>query len=288
MLRDAGVVVDDLDEHAWRVEPGPLDSRTASDRAGPVQRRAVPRRRRGDRRPGRACPAGRARPPRPATRCATCSTAWAPTSTLDRDGPDRRRAPAASSGVDVDLHDVGELDAGGRRAVPPSPTVPLTLRGIAHLRGHETDRLAALATRARRPRRRRRRDRRRAGDPAAPAARRRGSRTYDDHRMATPAAVLGLRRARRARRETSRRRPRRCPASPSSGPGCSGDRRAAAPASPRARRGRRPGPAGRRASRPRTKERPQHDDATPQVSVVTVDRGRYTCRVDGPTRSSPR
>ncbi|WP_326623833.1 3-phosphoshikimate 1-carboxyvinyltransferase [Streptomyces decoyicus] len=47
------------------------------------------------------------------------------------------------TGVDLDLHDVGEL----------TPTVaalaaladgPSTLRGVAHLRGHETDRLAAL------------------------------------------------------------------------------------------------------------------------------------------------
>ena len=53
-------------------------------------------------------------------------------------GPGRLRA------VDLDLHDVGEL----------TPTVAAlaaladgtsTLRGIAHLRGHETDRLAALA-----------------------------------------------------------------------------------------------------------------------------------------------
>jgi 3-phosphoshikimate 1-carboxyvinyltransferase len=52
-------------------------------------------------------------------------------------GPDRL------TGIDVDLHDVGEL----------TPTVaalavladgPSVLRGIAHLRGHETDRLAAL------------------------------------------------------------------------------------------------------------------------------------------------
>ncbi|HEX7661888.1 MAG TPA: 3-phosphoshikimate 1-carboxyvinyltransferase [Pseudonocardiaceae bacterium] len=49
------------------------------------------------------------------------------------------------AGIDVDLHDVGEL----------TPTVaalavfaegPSRLRGIAHLRGHETDRLAALDT----------------------------------------------------------------------------------------------------------------------------------------------
>ncbi|HZC26783.1 MAG TPA: ribosome small subunit-dependent GTPase A [Actinopolymorphaceae bacterium] len=42
-----------------------------------------------------------------------------------------------------------------------------------------------------------------------------------------------------------------------------------------------------RRSRPRTKQRPRHDDATTGV-VVTIDRGRYTCRVtdaEGPTRT---
>jgi 3-phosphoshikimate 1-carboxyvinyltransferase len=52
--------------------------------------------------------------------------------------------PRTLQGVDIDLHDVGEL----------TPTVaamavladgPSHLRGIGHLRGHETDRLAALA-----------------------------------------------------------------------------------------------------------------------------------------------
>jgi ribosome biogenesis GTPase len=36
----------------------------------------------------------------------------------------------------------------------------------------------------------------------------------------------------------------------------------------------------RRRTRPRTKERPTYDDAVPGV-VVTVDRGRFTCDVDG-------
>ncbi len=36
----------------------------------------------------------------------------------------------------------------------------------------------------------------------------------------------------------------------------------------------------RRRTRPRTKDRPSHDDAVPG-SVVTVDRGRYTCLVGG-------
>ncbi|MGH3719548.1 MAG: 3-phosphoshikimate 1-carboxyvinyltransferase [Pseudonocardiaceae bacterium] len=101
--------------------------------------------------------------------------------------------PGQLEGVDADLHDLGEL----------TPTVatlaalasgPSRLRGIAHLRGHETDRLAALATEigalggdARetpegleiRPRPLR-------GDPGRPW------RAYADHRMATAGAILGL------------------------------------------------------------------------------------------------
>ncbi|HET9257354.1 MAG TPA: 3-phosphoshikimate 1-carboxyvinyltransferase, partial [Pseudonocardiaceae bacterium] len=102
-------------------------------------------------------------------------------------GPDRLR------GLDTDLHDIGEL----------TPTVaalaalagePSRLRGIAHLRGHETDRLAALATEIGalggevretsdgleiqpRPLR---------ADPGRPW------RAYADHRMATAGAILGL------------------------------------------------------------------------------------------------
>ncbi|MBB6629156.1 3-phosphoshikimate 1-carboxyvinyltransferase [Nocardioides sp. KIGAM211] len=48
-------------------------------------------------------------------------------------------------GVDEDLHDVGEL-APAVAALCALATSPSHLRGIAHIRGHETDRLAALAT----------------------------------------------------------------------------------------------------------------------------------------------
>jgi 3-phosphoshikimate 1-carboxyvinyltransferase len=53
-------------------------------------------------------------------------------------GPDRLH------GIDADLHDVGELTpvVAALCALAESPSV---LRGIAHIRGHETDRLAALA-----------------------------------------------------------------------------------------------------------------------------------------------
>ncbi|MGH3896722.1 MAG: 3-phosphoshikimate 1-carboxyvinyltransferase [Pseudonocardiaceae bacterium] len=55
------------------------------------------------------------------------------------------RGGAPISGVDVDLHDVGELTP-VLAVLCALAQGPSRLRGIAHLRGHETDRLAALAT----------------------------------------------------------------------------------------------------------------------------------------------
>jgi 3-phosphoshikimate 1-carboxyvinyltransferase len=49
------------------------------------------------------------------------------------------------TGIDVDLHDVGEL-APAVAALAALADSPSHLRGIAHIRGHETDRLTALAT----------------------------------------------------------------------------------------------------------------------------------------------
>ena len=48
-------------------------------------------------------------------------------------------------GIHADLHDVGEL-APAVAALCAVASSPSHLRGIAHIRGHETDRLAALAT----------------------------------------------------------------------------------------------------------------------------------------------
>lgn len=50
-------------------------------------------------------------------------------------------------GFDIDLHDVGELaPAVAALAALAADGSVSRLRGIAHLRGHETDRLAALST----------------------------------------------------------------------------------------------------------------------------------------------
>lgn len=62
-----------------------------------------------------------------------------------RDDGLRVSGPTELQGVDLDLHDVGEL-APAVAALCALATTPSHLRGIAHVRGHETDRLAALAT----------------------------------------------------------------------------------------------------------------------------------------------
>ena len=93
-------------------------------------------------------------------------------------------------GMDVDLQDVGELTP-VIAALCALATGPSTLRGIAHLRGHETDRLAALVTEINKL----------GGNVTEtadglhikPAKLHSGQfATYSDHRMAMAGAVLGL------------------------------------------------------------------------------------------------
>ena len=100
------------------------------------------------------------------------------------------RGPGSLHGIDIDLHEVGELTptVAALAAVADGPS---HLRGIAHLRGHETDRLAALATEINR-----------LGGSATetedglriePAPLHGGLwHAYADHRMATAGAILGL------------------------------------------------------------------------------------------------
>lgn len=98
--------------------------------------------------------------------------------------------PQRLTGIDIDLHDVGELTP-TITAMALSADGQSHLRGIGHLRGHETDRLAALTA-----------------DAAAlggtitadgdglhitPGPLHGGLwRTWADHRMATAGAILGL------------------------------------------------------------------------------------------------
>ena len=68
------------------------------------------------------------------------------TVTLGAGRPDRERRRGRSRGIDADLHEVGELTP-TLAALAALARTPSRLRGIAHLRGHETDRLAALVAR---------------------------------------------------------------------------------------------------------------------------------------------
>lgn len=98
--------------------------------------------------------------------------------------------PSQITGVDVDLHDVGELTPVIAVLCALAQT-PSQLRGIAHLRGHETDRLAALA----RELNALGGDVRETEDGLVinPQPLHSGVfNTYEDHRIATAAAVLGL------------------------------------------------------------------------------------------------
>ncbi|MFK5690442.1 3-phosphoshikimate 1-carboxyvinyltransferase [Ornithinimicrobium sp. LYQ92] len=101
-------------------------------------------------------------------------------------GPDGRLR-----GVDLDLSEVGELTP-VVAALAALAQGPSRLRGIGHLRGHETDRLAALVTELSRLGA----DARETDDglvidpaPLRPAT----LQTYHDHRMAMFAAVVGAR-----------------------------------------------------------------------------------------------
>ncbi len=142
MLREHGVEVDDADAHRWTVAPGPV---TAVDRSiepdlsnaapflalaavtgGEVTVRDWPR---------STTQAGDAL--REILALMGCAV------DLADDGL-RVRGGDGLAGVDLDLRDAGEL-APAVAALAALAGSPSHLRGIGHIRGHETDRLAALA-----------------------------------------------------------------------------------------------------------------------------------------------
>ncbi len=187
-LRRRGVTVDDSVAGTWRVEPGPIAGLEATvepdlSNAGAFIAAAL-------------VTGGTVRiadwPERttqPGEEWRLIAGQFGGSVTHD-DGEVAFTGPATLDGVDLDLHGLGELTP-VVAAVAALASGPSRLRGIAHLRGHETDRLAALATELNRlggdveetddglvirPRPLH-------GDTFS---------TYDDHRMAHAAAVLGL------------------------------------------------------------------------------------------------
>ncbi len=188
VLRAAGVAVDDGEPDTWRVQPGPVDGIDVEvepdlSNAAPFLAAAL------------------------VSGGSVTVQGWPDRTTqagdgirdiLDAMGADVRldggrltvTGGGRIEGIDVDLHDVGELTP-VVAAVAALAGSPSWLRGIAHLRGHETDRLAALATEITAL----------GGDVTEtedglrvrPAPLHGGLfGTYHDHRMAMAAAVLGL------------------------------------------------------------------------------------------------
>jgi 3-phosphoshikimate 1-carboxyvinyltransferase len=146
MLREAGVVVDDTVANQWRVEPGPVAPRRW--RIEPDLSNSVPFLAAAAVTGGAVritgWPGGSVQPAETILDILKLvgSTVRLTDSYLEAQG-----AAGGYLGFDVDLHDVGELApavaALAALAVPGSVS---RLTGIAHLRGHETDRLAALSS----------------------------------------------------------------------------------------------------------------------------------------------
>ncbi len=190
MLRDAGVVVDTSRPDRWAVAPGVVAGRTVSiepdlSNAAPFLAAAM-------------VTGGTVRVPgwpRVTTQAgdslrelfgAMGGTFAFDADTLVATGP----GVGAITSIDADLHAVGEL-APVIAAVCAVANGSSTLRGIAHLRLHETDRLAALAAElcAMGANVSELAD----GLEISPGPLHGATfHTYDDHRLATAAAVLGL------------------------------------------------------------------------------------------------
>ena len=187
-LRDAGAVVDDSEPNTWRVEPSEINALDVwiepdLSNAGPFVAAAL-------------VTGGTVRVP-----------GWPQYTTqagdlmreiLDTMGADVRLDRTGLTvtgtgelvGIDIDLHDAAELTP-TVAALGALASTASWIRGVAHIRGHETDRLAALTSQLG------------AlgsvvtetedGLRIAPAPLHGGRfRTFHDHRMATAGAILGL------------------------------------------------------------------------------------------------
>jgi 3-phosphoshikimate 1-carboxyvinyltransferase len=188
MLREAGATVDDGTTNTWRVEHGRLAARDW--RVEPDLSNATPFLAAAAVTGGTVTvPGWPAITTQPGDAfgdileqmgCVVTGTAAGLTAT----------GPARLSGVDIDMHDIGELTptVAALAALADGPSV---LRGIAHLRGHETDRLAALVAEINGLGG----DARETDDGIAirPATLHGGTwHAYADHRMATAGAIVGL------------------------------------------------------------------------------------------------
>ena len=188
MLRERGVEVDDSDANRWAVAPGPIapiDHAIEPDLSNAAPFLALA-----------AATGGKVRitdwpaeTTQPGDELREILALMGCEVALDLDGltvtgPDRL------TGVDLDLHDVGELTP-AVAALCALADSPSHLRGIAHIRGHETDRLAALA--AELGRLGAEVEERPDGLTIRPGPLHGGVfHTYADHRMAHAGVILGL------------------------------------------------------------------------------------------------
>jgi 3-phosphoshikimate 1-carboxyvinyltransferase len=189
VLRDCGVFVDDSQANTWRVEPSPiraLDVEVEPDLSNAAAFLAAA-----------VVTGGTVRVPGWPQH--TTQAGDAIRDIFDAMGADvllERSGLTVTgnqqiSGLDVDLHGAGELTP-VVVAVAALADSPSRIRGIAHLRGHETDRLAALSTEvnALGGSVEQSQD----GLKITPKPLQGGLfHTYDDHRMAMAGTVLGLR-----------------------------------------------------------------------------------------------
>jgi 3-phosphoshikimate 1-carboxyvinyltransferase len=188
MLRERGVQVDDSQPNRWIVAPGPiraLDSAIEPDlsNAAPFLAAAIVT-------GGEVTVTGwPAETTQPGGQLPDIFTRFGADVTLTN-GELTVRGTGRVQGVDLDLSEVGELSP-VLAAIAALADGPSYLRGIAHLRNHETDRLAALET-----------EFNALGGDVSQTADGLEIRpkplhgglfgTYHDHRMAHAAAVLGL------------------------------------------------------------------------------------------------
>ncbi|CAJ1584783.1 3-phosphoshikimate 1-carboxyvinyltransferase [[Mycobacterium] wendilense] len=144
MLRQAGVEVDDSTPNRWRVEPGRAGARHWQ--VEPDLSNAVPFLSAAVVTGGAVRITGWPSPSLQASDTILRVLGLADATVSQTDSHLEVRGAVAYDGFDVDLNEVGEL-APAVAAVAALAEVGSVsrLRGIAHLRGHETDRLAALS-----------------------------------------------------------------------------------------------------------------------------------------------
>ncbi|WP_151526890.1 3-phosphoshikimate 1-carboxyvinyltransferase [Serinicoccus kebangsaanensis] len=191
VLRTAGVRVDRPTPSSWRVHPGAVQAVDAV--VEPDLSSAAPFVALAAATGGRVVvPGWPERTTQPGMRMREILAAMGARTELTERGLEAHgRADGSLDGVDLDLSEVGELTP-VVAALCALATSPSRLSGIGHLRGHETDRLAALRTELERlgAGARERPDGLEVHPGPLHGAR---CRTYHDHRMAMFAAVVGSR-----------------------------------------------------------------------------------------------